>query len=247
MLRPFAVTRLKKSAVCWNICVYSATYDKINIMSDKASIAENQQATKIRYRKSDIRSLESSETTSRSPNTKKEIIAYLNGALHDASLNKGKRIRFSQKNQQWLKKLKLLLRKIDCNSWIYREGKNRNLYVLETLCRHLDFGFNPDKLKSKTEKKFYIQGFFDAEGGIPHTNDRFYIQLVQKNHRKMEQIKRLLKNLGIDCGEIHNPSKKVDPNYWRIFVFTKHHRKFAQIINSLHPVKIKIFRKRMKI
>ena len=210
-------------------------------MSDKVAVADNQQG-RLRWKIG-----EPSETIRQTPRTKLEIVAYLNGAIHDASLNKGKRIRFVQKNKQWLKNLQLLLQKINCNSWIYKEGKDRNVYVLETLCKGLEFGLDPICLKTKNEKKFYAQGFFDAEGGIPRTNGRFYIQLAQKNQDKIGKLKRLLEDLGIESGKIHNPSWRVDPNYWRIFILTRDHKKFAEIVNSSHPIKTRIFRERMKI
>ena len=214
-------------------------------MSENAIGAENQQGSprpNIQFLASDP-----SETTRRTPTTKYQIIAYLNGAIHDATLNKGKRIRFAQKNKQWLENLQGLLKQIDCNSWIYKEGKDRNIYVLETLCKDLDFRFDPSRLRDNSEKAFYIRGFFDAEGGIPHTKDRFYIQLVQKDLDKTNKIKTMLSDIGIESGKIHNPSKKVDPDYWRIFISSKHHKKFAEIVNSYHPVKSKIFCDRMKI
>ena len=179
--------------------------------------------------------------------SKLEILAYLNGALHDASLNKGKRIRFVQKDIRWLQVLQLLLKRINYNSWIYKEGKNRNLYVLETLCPELDFKFNPLSLINQQEQSAYVKGFFDAEGGVPRTMDRFYIQLVQKNFQKVSALKKLLASLGIMSGKIHNPSKRVDPDYWRIFILAKSQKAFAQTISSLHPIKAEIFRQRMKI
>jgi len=118
--------------------------------------------------------------------------------------------------------------------------------VLETLCRNLDFSFNPLNLTNR-EKVAYVKGFFDAEGGIPHKAGRFYIQLVQKDLRKIETLKSLLVNLGIESGKIHNPSKRVDPDYWRIFISSRGYKKFAEIINSYHPLKAEIFRQRMKI
>jgi intein-encoded DNA endonuclease-like protein len=209
-------------------------------MSDNVIGAENQQGSPDFMR-------DPSETTRRTPTTKREIIAYLNGAIHDASLNKGRRIRFTQKDKYWLLNLQYLLKQINCNSWIYKEGKNRNIYALETLCKDLDFKFNLNRLSSKNEKLFYVRGFFDAEGGVPHTKDRFYIQLVQKNLNKIKQLKSVLKNLEIESGKIHNPSKRVDPDYWRIFISTKHHERFAKIISSSHPTKLKILCNRMKI
>lgn len=120
------------------------------------------------------------------------------------------------------------------------------MYVLETLCKELDFSFNPKNL-SKEEKVAYLKGFFDAEGGVPHNGGRFYVQLVQKNLPKIELIKKLLIELGIKSGKIHNPSKRIDPDYWRIFILADSYKKFANLIGSLHPIKSDIFRKRVMI
>ena len=136
---------------------------------------------------------------------------------------------------------------VGVNSWIYKEGKNRDYYILETVCKNLNFSFDPITLKTKGEKIAYLRGFFDAEGGIPRTCDEFYIQLVQKNLPKMEILKNILAEFGIESGKIHNPSKRVDPNYWRFFVSRKSHKEFAKIIGSWHPIKAEIFSKRMMI
>ncbi|MBI3273581.1 MAG: LAGLIDADG family homing endonuclease [Candidatus Colwellbacteria bacterium] len=207
-------------------------------MSENAFGADNQQATPL--------SGGASETTRQAPFTKKEILAYLNGAIHDATLNKGKRIRFAQKEKRWLEILRQLFKTLKYNSWIYKEGRERNVYVLETLCPELDFHFDPSKCSAR-EKLAYIRGFFDAEGGIPHNGKRFYIQLVQKNFEKVFLLKQLLQDVGIKSGKIHNPSKQIDPHYWRIFVLTKSQKKFAEKIGSYHPIKAEIFHERMKI
>ncbi|MBU4142947.1 LAGLIDADG family homing endonuclease [Patescibacteria group bacterium] len=188
-----------------------------------------------------------SETIRRAPSSEKAIKAYLLGALHDATFSSNKRFRFSQKGTKWLKLLKLMLKKIGYNSWIYREGKNRSVYVLETLAPFLDFNFNPLKLASKIEKINYLKGFFDAEGGIPKNDKKFYIQLVQSDKEKLRKIKKILKDLKIETGNIRNPSKKVDPEYWRMYVLKTSHKKFVKLIGSLHHRKIKVFRKRMMI
>ena len=206
-------------------------------MSNKVISAANQQGSLS----------DPSETTRRAPFSKNTIKAYLLGAMHDATLNKGKRYRFSQKGTEWLKLLQKLFKEIGYNSWIYKEGRNRDIYVLETLASFLDFSFNPMKLK-RNEKISYIRGFFDAEGGIPHkTKDRFYIQLVQKNKSKMLKIKNILSELDIKTGKIHNPSRKIDPNLWRVYVLSKSKNDFVDIIGSWHYRKINILRKRMMI
>ena len=208
-------------------------------MSDNVSGAENQQATLI------LR--ESSETTRQTPFTKPEILAYVHGAMHDGSLNKRNRVRIVQRHKSWLEMIRDLLRSAGIHSWIYREGKIRNLYALETVSKELNFKFNPLRLQTKPERTMYLRGLFDAEGGIPRNGKRFYIQLAQKDYAKMNAVKKILREIGIESGRMHNPSKRVDPNYWRIFVPAKHHRLFAEMIGSWHPVKSKIFSERMMI
>ena len=218
-------------------------------MSKNVTGADNQQGSPLVCKL--LTNYDPSETTRRAPFSrvsKREIKSYLLGALHDASLNKGKSFRFTQKHKKWLETIQVLLKKLDCKSWIYKEGRDREMYALETLAKFLDFNFNPNDCKFKSEKIGYIRGFFDAEGGIPHKEDnRFYIQFVQKDNLKLRKIKRMLSELDISSGIIHNPSKRVDPNYWRFFISTKSHIKFAKTIGSWHPIKFKIFRERMEI
>ena len=190
--------------------------------------------------------IDPSETTRRAP-SEGEIKAYLQGALHDASLNKGKRYRFTQSDRRWLEKLQQLLQVIGHRSWIYKEGKTRSVHTLETLAPFLDFKFDPIEL-GREERIAYVRGFFDAEGGIPRIeNAIFYIQLVQKNKPKLERLKEILSEVEIDSGKIHNPSVRVDPEYWRFFVATRSHKDFAKIIGSWHPRKDAIFKRRMMI
>jgi len=211
-------------------------------MSDNVSSADNQQGS--------LRQLadDPSETTRRAPFFKEIIKAYFLGALHDGTFSLNKRFRISQKGTEWLEFLKEILRKIGYNSWIYKEGKNRDVYVLETLANFLDFKFNPEKFKRIEEKISYIRGFFDSEGGIPRdSNARFYIQLVQKDKEKLKQIKKILKDINIETGRIHNPSYKVDPNYWRIYILANSQKLFIKKIGSWHPRKIRTLEKRMVI
>jgi intein/homing endonuclease len=188
-----------------------------------------------------------SETTRRTPFLSDEAIrAYLQGALHDAYRRKN-RIRFSQKGTEWLLILQELLSILGHRSWIYREGK-RDVYNLETVAQFLDFSFDPLLLSTSEERAAYVRGFFDAEGGIPHSRSaRFYIQLVQKDKAKMESIQYLLTSLGIKSGSLHNPSVRVDPNYWRCFVSTASHADFVRLIGSLHPKKQTLLAERMMI
>ena len=194
-----------------------------------------------------VKTHDPSETTRRAPfKSDKEIQAYLQGALHDA-YRRGNRIRFSQKGTEWLTILQDLLEQLGHRSWMYREG-SRDVYDLETTAIFLDFEFDVSSLGTSEEKAAYIRGFFDAEGGVPHSrNVPFYIQLVQKNREKMQSIKSLLQSLGIKTGVLHNPSRKVDPNYWRCFVNTASHSDFVSVIGSWHPMKRARFEERMMI
>jgi len=175
---------------------------------------------------------------------KKVIRAYLFGASHDGTFNqKHKTFRITQANKDWLKFLKKCFSKIGYRSWIYKEGKNRKVYALETKAIP-----KLPKLSIKAEKISYVRGYFDAEGGIPRKIDQwFYIQISQKSRTELLQIKEILEDLGIRCGKVHIPSVKIDPNYYRFFVSRKSHQDFARIIGSWHPRKKKIFKLRMKI
>ncbi len=206
--------------------------------SEKALSSDNQQGTSLL-------SEDSSETTSQTPFHCS--ISYLQGAIHDATLHKNT-VRISQKNVQWLKKLQHLLKALGHKSWIYKEGKLRNVFVLETVKRFFDFELDPKSLKCEGCMVAYVRGFFDAEGGVPHSiHAPLYIQLSQKDEGKIKAIKSILERKGIMSGKVHNPSVRIDPDYWRIFISRDSLRTFISKIGSWHPAKQKIFSDRMKI
>ena len=213
-------------------------------MRNNVSAADNQQGSPLCNLANDP-----SETTRRSPFVDTSVCkAYLQGALHDGSQNRGNRIRFTQKYPVWLQRLKKLLSHLGHKLWMYKEGADRNVFCLETTASFLDFVFNPLSSESQEAKLAYVSGFFDAEGGIPRSGDvRFYVQLALKDCQKLERIKQILERSDISCGKIHNPSSRVDPEYWRFYVSTKSHVDFARKITSLHPIKKPILRERMKI
>ena len=175
--------------------------------------------------------------------------AYLQGALHDGTRSTLHNThRFSQKGEDWLRVLQELLSGLGHKSWIYREGKLRDVYVLETTASFLSMDFDPDILEAEEEKAAYVRGYFDAEGGLPYEpNARFYIQFAQKNYAGVCKVKGILEDFSIWCGKIHNPSVKVDPEYWRFYILTRSHRDFAQKVGSWHPRKRSILQLRMKI
>ena len=179
----------------------------------------------------------------------KITIAYLQGILGDATYSKiHKTHRVSQANREWLEKVKDLLSSIGDKSWIYKEGKSRNVYVLETTSKELSLDFDPMKLQSDAERMAYVRGYFDAEGGTAHDEKvRFYLQFAENNKNRLEKVKNLLEELEINCGRVHCPSQKVDANYWRFYVKANSYDKFIKDVGSWHPRKQKIFSNRMKI
>jgi hypothetical protein len=124
----------------------------------------------------------------------------------------------------------------------------RSVYALETTAAFLDLRFNPLSLSSTKERMAYVRGYFDAEGGIPHSKKApFYIQLCQKNYAELTKVRAILEKMSIRCGVIHNPSSTVDPQYWRFFVRTQSHGAFIRKISSWHPRKQQLLCRRMMI
>ncbi len=169
------------------------------------------------------------------------VKAYLLGALHDATERK-LTFRISQKYKVYPVFIKRLLARINKKAWIYKEGKSRKVYIVEFSKAFLK-GF---KVTSLEEKKYYIRGYFDSEGGITKNPKlRLYIYFAQKDKSDLEEVRNFLLEFGISCGIIHNPSKKADPDYWRFFIRAKSYKDFSKIIGSWHPEKSRLLR--MKI
>ena len=101
--------------------------------------------------------------------------AYLLGALHDGTMSHTHRtIRFGQSDRRWLEVIRELLGRLGQRSWLYREGRDRDFWVVETSDRWLD---DPDPRPKNPLA--YARGYFDAEGGVPrNAARRFYVQYV---------------------------------------------------------------------
>jgi hypothetical protein len=173
----------------------------------------------------------------------RETRAYLLGALRDGTFNRfHNTIRISQADQRWLDILQRLFLNLGSRSWIYREG-SRNVWVVETSCR-----LEPESdLGTSSERIAFVRGYFDAEGGIPRRGEsRFYIQMVQKDRADLERVRTLLEEQSIHCGRIHNPSVRVDPDYWRFYVLSRSHGEFIRRVGSWHPRKRQLLEARLE-
>lgn len=162
--------------------------------------------------------------------------AYLLGILHDATQRKNT-FRLAQKNERFIRFLAREIKFLGKGAWVYKEGKNRSLWVVEfskSLLKEV-------KITSHQNKTDYIRGYFDAEGGIPRSKKvRFYLYFAQKNYQDLREVRGYLEELGISCGRIHNPSKKAGPDYWRFYIKARSYSDFARVIFSCHPEKSRL-------
>lgn len=166
--------------------------------------------------------------------TPRECTAYIAGAAHDGTFSRlHNTIRISQAVPAWLAVLQAVIHRLGSRSWVYREGVRR-VWVVESTFK---VG-SPLNMATPGEKAAYARGYFDAEGGMPRNGDsRFYIQVTQKDHHDLQQVREFLEDLGVRCGRIHNPSARVDPGYWRFYVLARAHADFAARVGSWHPGK----------
>ncbi len=170
-----------------------------------------------------------------------EAREYVSGASRDGTFNRlHSTLRISQADPRWLEVLGLLFTKLGSRSWIYREGK-RNVWVIETTYRL----HQSEKFRGKFERAAFARGYFDAEGGIPRNPcDRFYLQFVQKDQADLKGLRSDLLHVGIRCGSLHNPSSRIDPDYWRFYVLAKSHQEFLRRVGSWHPRKRRLLESR---
>lgn len=161
--------------------------------------------------------------------------AYLAGARRDGTYSARHRtLRITQGTREWLDVLQVLVDRLGKTSWIYREGRSRRVWAIETTCV-----VDPmPRLAARDELVAFVRGYFDAEGGIPRSpRARFYVQLCQKDRDDLLHLKALMTRLGIDTGSLHNPSRRIDPSYWRFYVRAHHLGLFASAVGSWHPIK----------
>ena len=166
---------------------------------------------------------------------------YLLGVFHDATVRKTT-YRIATKNRNFRDLLAREIQKFGVKAWIYKEGKLRDLWIVEfskTLLQNV-------AIQSPQDRIDYIRGYFDAEGGIAkHPSVRYYLYFCQKDKNDLMQAKGYFEELGIISGILHNLSKTVDPNYWRFYISAKSYSDFAKIIGTDHPEKVRYLR--MKI
>lgn len=164
--------------------------------------------------------------------------SYLLGAMHDGTVRL-RTVRIAQKEEAYVLLLQKLIKASGGRAWTYREGRTRQLYVVEFSRSFI----GPHRICTQQDMIAYIRGYFDAEGGIPSDpSSAPYIYFAQKDRRDLEELRGYLLQLGISCGRLHNPSRRADPEYWRFYVSRQSHRRFAELIGSWHPRKAELLR-----
>jgi hypothetical protein len=159
--------------------------------------------------------------------------AYLLGAMHDGTVRR-RTLRICQREEAYVLFLKELIERLGRKAWTYKEGRNRDVFIVE-FSRTLLESFAP---RTRAERLDYVRGYFDAEGGIPaRSGAEPYVYFAQKNHEDLDEVRRILTESGIDCGRIHNPSAAVDPRYWRFYVRRASIARFCSVGGSWHPRK----------
>jgi hypothetical protein len=179
----------------------------------------------------------------------KGLEAYLQGALCDgthSALHGTHRI--GQSDPEWLRTLRFMLDCLGHRAWMYREGRNRNFWILETTAAFLSTKYDPRPLVGSLAALHYVRGYFDSDGGMPRCpTARLYLQFVQKDRQSLEVVANLMESWDIRCGRIHNPSPRVVPDYWRLYVLSRSHGRFISLVGSWHPRKRQQLNARMKI
>ena len=175
--------------------------------------------------------------------------AYLQGALRDGTRSALHNThRFCQSSLDWVDLIRDILELLGHRGWVYREGRDRNLWVVETTAPFLSLAFDGATLVGQAAGLDYVRGYFDAEGGMPiNSTARLYLQFTQKDRANLQGVKAILESFGILCGQLHNPSARVDPNYWRFYVSSRSHEDFFRLVGSWHPRKRQQIQTRMKI
>ena len=182
-------------------------------------------------------------------------LAYLVGLLRDGTISKEKDdeycCAFWNKNLDLLEKARLFVDELfETNSKISKFGdaygvriRSKTLYLFFRLVfevPHKQTGWDTPSLIKQADnetKQWYIGGFFDAEGGVPHlekdikrTKKCLYVKFAQNNLESLEFIKEYLDSIGIQTRSVYRERDK-----WILKISNASIPKFADFVVSFHP------------
>ena len=151
---------------------------------------------------------------------------YLAGALRDGPISCQYQIKVTQKNKEWLQNVIIPLfnnlygMKLNRKQIYAQKDKNLRYYLLfkkKKVWNDLKEEFEmphdqsywgtPSFVKNAPPSlvRYYIQGFVDAEGGVPRSvvaGSKIYLHISQKNVETLEFIRRKLRLFGIKSGRV---------------------------------------------
>lgn len=195
-------------------------------------------------------------------------LAYILGAFKDGAVYKNEkegiyRIRIYQKYKEWLEYVQQIFEKIFGIKLYLRKDPRKELWYLEINRKKL-FEILTDLLSQTVSssvenaslemQRSFIQGVFDAEGGIMrienYENDSeklkkklsdIRVRFGQANRELLEFIKITLEKMGISCGQICGPFYKTETSegYYELNSYgIENLKKFRLLIGSKHSIKI---------
>lgn len=181
-------------------------------------------------------------------------LAYLLGAMRDGSISRHKyQIQITQKRKEWvLNIINPLMKEIFGKEFNYR-GFKRNVHIFDlgskALYAILDIiGNLTNELKETPPiiknapfniQRFYIGGFYDAEGDKSIKSNRIgcYQGWLESGCPPLEDIQNMLKSQGI-ISSVKKQSKKKNYRIYRLYVFKRPSEniiKFLNLIPLFHP------------
>jgi len=195
-------------------------------------------------------------------------LSYLAGILRDGSLpkpyNNQYEIQISQDDIEWLESVKYKLQNLfpEKKIQIVKYGKQTpriKIYSKEIYQKLINlFEYPGSQCKweipliirngSKETKKWFIKGFFDAEGEVPLSKqNRKYKVWIRFHHSwdgnkclVLEQLKKILEiDFKIQCGSVSGPKKEKNFPSFDLAIYGDNIHKFFKQIGTFHPKHVK--------
>ena len=173
---------------------------------------------------------------------------YILGALRDGCLTTQWTIKIKQKNKEWLSHVLVPLFK-----QVFDRKIKNNIYIQEDYTTVWYLAFKDEKIwkylqnlenrspRTPEEQKFYIMGYWDADGGCPKNSTlqkKIYIKFTQKDKKSLIDLKKMIESFGIRCGKVRLSENAQYGKIWRFSITNKEGiLKFCKKIGSMHPEK----------
>ena len=199
-------------------------------------------------------------------------LAYIAGLLRDGSISKSRNnlyeIQISQKDRNFLNRVFRIMKRVFPEEKIKLVQYGKQTPRIKIYSKKIYFEIIelleypgvqsrwsvPSCIKDaqKEIKKYFIRGFFDAEGEVPLSlNQSGKFKVWVRFHHSwdgnkcivLKEIKKILENdFGIQCGKISGPKKEKNIPSFDLMIYGEHAKKFMREIGVFHPKHKKRFR-----